>query len=298
MPDEFKNFKKLQSRYWLQKPLPDPAELRDHFSKRISSIENRDFGVDEDIYIVTTQTKIIINGLSIKIYEFIKDSIKFINNRNYIAAISILRLCIEHIAMLCFFNDKLQGNIKKNDRFAIRLLLHSFCMGERIYFVEVGDKITGEKKFSTRAEHISSALRHFDKKYSGLGIQLTYDILSNHTHVSPTSSVRMLCRQKVWDEPEPEVDWRRVRLSTKSNSHEQIASVYLETVLILFKVADTEVLKKQKKLYENMEQIGKQIELASKINPKEETTLRQILSEHDRGVQNFLNKLEKYGRPH
>ena len=36
-------------------------------------------------------------------------------------------------------------------------------------------------------------------------------------HVSPTSSVRMLYRQKVWNKSEPKVDWRRVRLSTKSN---------------------------------------------------------------------------------
>ena len=293
----FPNFKKLQSRYWVQTPLPDPAVLVKEFSEKIYEIEKRDFGVGEDTYVITTQAKIVINGLALKIYEFLRDSILLVESKQYVATISLLRLCLEHIAMLCFFNDKLHDHISKNDRLSLRLLLTSFCMGERIFFVDATEKDTGKKVFSTRAEHLNSALRHFDRKHSGHGIQTTYDILSNHTHVSPTSSVRMLYRQKVWNKDEPKVDWRRVRLSTKSNSHEKTAAAGVEVLLKFFKVAETEVLKEQSGLFELLEKMGKQIELNSRVNSKEDRIVQEMMSRHDKHVQDFLSKLEKYGKP-
>jgi len=294
---KFENFTKLQSRYWIHTPLLDPDLLHKDFSRKIMSIEGRDFGVDEDTYIATTQAKIIINGLALKIYEFLRDSISLIETSQYIATISLLRLCLEHIAMLCLFHDRLLDNIEKKDRLALRVLLTSFCMGERIFFVEATDKESGKRIFSTRSEHLNSALRHFDRNYTGHGIQTAYDILSNHTHVSPTSSVRMLYRQKVWNKSEPNVDWRRVRLSTKSNSHQKTASVGMEMLLGFFKVAEKEVLEKQETLWKLLEKVGKQIELNSSVSSKEDQIVQEMMSRHDSFVQDFLKKLEKYGNP-
>ena len=294
---EFKNFRRLQARYWVQTPLSDPSLLHSEFSKNINAIEVRDFGVDEDTYVITTQAKIVINGLALKIYEFLRDSILLVESKQYVATISLLRLCLEHIAMLCLFNNKLHDQIAKNDRLSLRLLVESFCMGERIFFVDAIEKDTGKKQFSTRAEHVNSALRHFDRKYSGYGIQTTYEVLSNHTHVSPTSSVRMLCRQKVWNKDEPQVDWRRVRLSTKSNSHEKTAAVFVEILLKFLNVAETEVLNKQSGLFELLEKMGKQIEFNSQVNSKENRIIQEMMSRHDKHVQDFLSKLEKYGKP-
>ena len=291
------NFIKLQSRHWHEAPVLDPKVLFKEFSEQIYKIEKRDFGVDEDVYITTTQAKIIINCLTLKIYEFLRDTITFIEHKHYVATIALLRLCLEHIAMLCFFNDKLLDILKKNDRLALRVLLTSFCMGERIFFVDAFDAKTGKKRFSTRAEHLSSALRHFDRNYPGLGIQTTYDILSNNTHVSPTSSVRMLYRQKVWNRHEPSVDFKRVRLSTKSTSHEQISISGVEALLKFFEVAKTNILNKQEDLYKTLEKVGKQIELNSRVNAREEQIIHEMMRRHDKHVQEFLSKFDKYGKP-
>lgn len=292
---KFEHFKKLQSRYWVGDTFSDPEELCKELSKKITSIEDRSFGVDEDVYIVTTQAKIIIHGLSLKIYEFIHQSIYLIENKQYITAIAILRLCLEHIAMLCFFYDKVQLNISNNDRLALRLLLISFCMGERIYFVDTSEKNSGKKVFSTRAEHVSSALRHFDKKYHGFGIQACYDLLSNHSHVSPTSSVRMLYRQKVWNKAEPTIDWRRIKLSTKSNSNEKTASAGVQIITVLFLFLEKKILNKQSILYKKLEEIGENIELNSNFNKTEDETIESVLSSHDQLVFEHLEKLKKYG---
>ena len=231
--EKFINLKKLQNRYWVTKPLLDLELLLNNISKKITFIEEREFGVDEDVYIITTKAKIIINGLSLKIYSFIKEAIILIDQKKYIAVISLLRLCVEHLVMLKYFFDTLKKYVENKNIKSLKILLFSFTMGERIYYVDAEDKTTGKREFTTRAEHVLTALRYFDKKYINeqFGIQNIYDVLSNHTHVSPTSSVRMLYRQKRWDVNEPIQNFRRVKLSTISNSHEKTSLVGLELIL-------------------------------------------------------------------
>lgn len=297
---QFEHFQKLQARYWLPGHLLDPTVLFRDVSKKIAAIENRNFGVDEDSYLVTTKAKIIINGLSLKIYEFIKNTIVFIEEKQYIAAISVLRLCIEHIVMMSYFEGKLTNHIEKKDLVRLQILLFSFCMGERVFYVEAEGKCSEKKLFSTRAEHVNSALRFFDRKYKkhAPGIQILYDQFSNHTHVSPTSAVRMLYRQKVWNKSEPNVNFKNVKLSTKSNSMEKFASVGLELVLDRLKHVETDVVNKEKEISKRLENIGKTIVLIEKVNPEYFQEVSQTIALHDEAVKEYYEPLErKYGKP-
>ena len=99
---EFEHFRKLQTRYWITEKI-HPKDLIDGFTKKINHIENRVFGKSEDDFSGQTQIKIILNGLSLKIYYFLKQSIIYTQNKEYISAIALLRLCLEHIVMLSHF---------------------------------------------------------------------------------------------------------------------------------------------------------------------------------------------------
>lgn len=295
----FNHFRKLQARYWLQSPLPDPNDLVKEFTKKISNIENKEFGVSEDTYIVTTQAKLVLNGLALKIFYFMKHSIIYVENKQYISSIALLRLCLEHLVMLSHFEGKLTNYIEKKDHTALQVLLHSFSMGERIFYVDIVDKHSGRKVFSSRAEHVNEALRFFDQKYQnyGLGVQLLYDLFSNHSHVTPTSALRMLYRQKIWNKSEPNADFRNMRISTESNSHEKLACGGIELIQRVLEVVEEEVLSKEPRMSEELEKTGRVIELNLAINPNSNYTLNKLLSGHDKLARNFLSKIEKYGKP-
>ena len=298
--NQFKHFKKMQDRYWEPEYLLDPTDLFSDMSTKIRVIESRNFGSNENKYRITTQAKIIINGLSLKIYDSIKNSIIFIEEKQYIAAISVLRLCLEHIAMMSYFEGKLTKYAEKIDLVALQILLFSFCHGERVYYVEGEEDLSqGKRNFSSRAEHVSSALRFFDKKYAelGLGMQIIYDMFSNHSHVTPTSSVRMLYRQKVWNEPERITDFKRIKLSTKSNSMERFASIGLESVLKLFKAVEVDVINKEKEISTVLESAGFQIHHALALNPNSFQIVDQFIKKHDEAVNIYNGKLTKYLEP-
>jgi len=290
---EFEHFRNLQNRYWKTLVPIDPKELIEIFTNKVDKIEKRDFGKNEDIFIITTQAKIILNGLSLKIYYFLKKSILYTEIKEYISAIALSRLCLEHLVMLSYFEEKLSAYLNENNFQGLQILLHSFCIGQRILFIDLLDKDTDKKIFTTRAEHVSSALRAFDKKYGG-GVQLIYDMYSDHSHVTPTSSVRMLYRQKRWDENEPIVNFKNVKLSTLSNSNEKLASGGIETLLQIYKIVETNVINKEVELSKLLEVKGQVIELNSELNPNFNEALQKISYEHDKLIDGFFSKLKKY----
>ena len=71
--------------------------------------------------------------------------------------------------MMSLFQTRLSSYIQDNDLKSLEILLHSFCMGERIMFKYVDTEDKKQKRFASRAEHVSEALRQFDKKYGGFG---------------------------------------------------------------------------------------------------------------------------------
>ena len=127
-----------------------------------------------------------------------KHSIIYTDDKQYISAIALSRLCLEHLVMMSLFQTRLSSYIQDNDLKSLVILLHSFSMGQRIIFKYVDSEDKEQKRFASRAEHVSEALRQFDKKYGG-GVQLLYDMYSEHSHVTPTSSVRMLYEREKWD---------------------------------------------------------------------------------------------------
>ena len=287
---EFKHFRTLQTRYWITEKI-HPKDLIDGFTKKINHIENRVFGKSEDDFSGQTQIKIILNGLSLKIYYFLKQSIIYTQNKEYISAIALLRLCLEHIVMLSHFEGKLSSYIKENNIEAIQILLFSFCVGERIFYVDSNNKSTGKKRFTSRAEHVSDALRTFDKKHKRFGVQIYYDTLSSHSHVSPTSSVRLLYRQKIWNVAEPRVDLKKVRLSTTSNSHERLASVAIEDLNVILNFIEKDVIDKEDELVKSIQEyVGW---AKGEINPE----VISFMNDHDKLVEDYLFKLSKYGKP-
>ena len=191
--------------------------------------------------------------------------------------------------MLSYFEGKLSSYIKENKIEAIQMLLFSFCIGERIFYVELIDENTGKKSFTSRSEHVNDALRVFDKKHKGLGVQILYDTFSSHSHVSPTSSIRMLYRQKIWNVPEPGLDLRKVRLSTTSNSHEKTASVGIEILNAMLNLIEKDVIDKESELVKS---IQKYVRWAKgEFDPK----VISLLKEHDKLVGDYLSTLAKYG---
>ena len=293
MDIKFEHFCKLQKRYWEISPLINPEDLINTFTTKIEEIEKRDFGKKEDKYIITTQAKIILNGLILKVYYFLKNSILHSENKQYISAISLLRLCIEHMVMLSYFEDKLSTYLKESKFEALLVLLHSFSHGQRIMFINLIDADTNKKVFSSRAEHVSDALRLFDKKFGG-GIQLIYDMFSDHTHVTPTSAVRMLLRQKNWQQNEIKINYDKINLSTTSNSHEKLACGGVETLLQFLKIIDGNIIYKQNELWKSLEIKGNLMELNEKVNPDFYKTVDFLTSEHDAMIGDFMAKLEKY----
>ncbi len=288
----FKHFNKLKNRYWKTYHSLDPIELINDLDNKINFIENKDFG-PEDEFISTTQAKIVINGLLVKIYYFIKNSIIHTNEKQYISSIALLRLCLEHIVMLSYFENKLSTYLKDNNFNDLLVLLHTFCMGSRIMFVNVKDQSIQKKKFSTRSEHVSEALRYFDKRYGG-GVQLIYDMLSDHSHVTPTSSVRMLYRQNKWDQNEPKVSFKRVKLSTISNSHEKLASGGIETILQIKNLIKGDIIDKEEELSKVLEEKGKIMEVNSMLDPNFYNIIENISYQHDILIEEFKEKLKKY----
>ena len=103
------------------------------------------------------------------------------------------------------------------------------------------------KKICIKAEHVSEALRQFDKKYGG-GVQLLYDMYSEHSHVTPTSSVRMLYRQEKWDTSEPVQNFYKVRLSSISNSNEKLACGGIETLLTVYENVKVNTIDKENEI--------------------------------------------------
>ena len=162
----------------------------------------------------------------------------------------MIRLCIEHVVMLSYFKEKLSFYIEKNNLKSLEVLLHSYTMGRRFMYVDTVDKKTNTKSFTTRAEHINDALRAFDKKYK-VGVQFSYDEFSEQTHATPTSSVRMLYRQKDWRIDEPRIDFSKQRtLSTTSNSHEKMACGGIEKLVILYEIIYSNVVNKLQGIYD------------------------------------------------
>lgn len=290
----YKHFEKLQQRYWKTIPLINPAELVEVFIKEIDKIERSSFGAEEDNYECTTKAKIIFNGSLLKIYYFLKNSIIYIENKEYITAIPLIRLCVEHIVMLSYFKEKLSFYIEKNNLKSLEVLLHSYTMGSRFMYVDAVDKKTNIKSFSTRAEHINEALRAFDKKY-GIGVQFSYDEFSEQTHATPTSSVRMFYRQKKWNIDEPKIDFRKQQtLSTSSNSHEKMACGGIEKLVLLYKKIHEDVVNELQETYELLEKKGRLIKIQNDIDPNFYSDIDQIIFKHDEMVDRYLKKLLKY----
>ncbi len=291
MKEDFKHFNKLTSRYWVNKNFVDPTELVRDLTNKINDIENKDIGPGDE-FKITTQARIIINGLALKIYYFLKNAILHTNDKQYISAIALLRLCLEHLVMISLFQNKLSSYIKDDDLTSLEVLLHTFCMGERIMFVTLKTN-KDQKQFTSRAEHVSEALRQFDKKYGG-GVQLIYDMFSDHSHVTPTSSVRMLYRQEKWDKSEPIQNFEKVRLSSISNSHEKIACGGIETLLNLFDIVKVDTIYKENEIANLLEKKGQQLLLNVSLNPNYRELISKLIKEHNDQVGEFHSKLKKY----
>ena len=69
--ENFKHFNKLKNRYWKFKNSLEISEVVRDFTNKINNIENKDLGPGDD-FKITTQARIIINGLALKIYYFLK----------------------------------------------------------------------------------------------------------------------------------------------------------------------------------------------------------------------------------
>ena len=291
MEEYFKHFSKLKNRYWVNKQSVDPSEIVKDLTNKINDIENKDIGPGDE-FKITTQARIIINGLALKIYYFLKNSIVHTNDKQYISAIALLRLCLEHLVMISLFQDKLTSYIKNNDLTSLEVLLHTFCMGERIMFVSLKTN-KEQKQFTSRAEHVSEALRQFDKKYGG-GVQLIYDMFSDHSHVTPTSAVRMLYRQEKWDKSEPVQNFQKVRLSSISNSNEKMACGGIETLFNLFQIVKVDTIDKENEIANLLEKKGEQLTLNVSLNPNYRELVSKLIKEHNDQVREFHSKLKKY----
>ena len=82
--ENFKHFNKLKNRYWKFKNSLETSEVVRDFTNKINNIENKDLGPGDD-FKITTQARIIINGLALKIYYFLKHSIIYTNDKQYIS---------------------------------------------------------------------------------------------------------------------------------------------------------------------------------------------------------------------
>jgi hypothetical protein len=297
---DFQHFDKLKQRYCdADFSKTNTSAIVSELQQKKSLIENREFGKVEDEYVHTTQIKIIVSGLFLKIYHFLEKSIHHTSSKDYISAIAIHRLCLEHIVMASMVMNQIHDHLVNEDYLNFFALLHTFCMGERIYFVEAKDREYGGKRFSTRAEHVGTALRVFDKKYrdEGYGVQLIYDMLSNHSHVSPTSSLRMLYRQKIYNVPETKADFSRVNLSTISNSNEKLAVGMVEYLYSkLLKVIENDKICLIENRIEEYEKFSKLIELKTSFDSSKFNELEEMLKLHDKAVQDFRGKLDKYSQ--
>ena len=127
--ENFKHFNKLKNRYWKFKNSLETSEVVRDFTNKINNIENKDLGPGDD-FKITTQARVIINGLALKIYYFLKHSIIYTNDKQYISAIALSRLCLEHLVMMSLFQTRLSSYIQDNDLKSLEILLHSFCMGK------------------------------------------------------------------------------------------------------------------------------------------------------------------------
>ena len=150
-----------------------------------------------------------------------------------------------------------------------------------------------QKRFASRAEHVSEALRQFDKKYGG-GVQLLYDVYSEHSHVTPTSAVRMLYRQEKWDTSEPVQNFSKVRLSSISNANEKLACGGIETLLTIYANIKANTIDKENEIAKVLESKGKQLELNLSLNPNYHDDVSDVISEHNKVVEEFKSKLIKY----
>ena len=154
-------------------------------------------------------------------------------------------------------------------------------------------KGNAKKRFTSRAEHVTEALREFDKKHGG-GVQLLYDMYSDHSHVTPTSSVRILYRQKRWDQNEPIQNFHKVKLSTISNSNEKLACGGIETLLNIFDIVKAGTIDKESEIANLLEKKGEQLELNFSLNPNSRNIVKKMIDEHNEMVEEFQSKLKKY----
>ena len=102
----------------------------------------------------------------------------------------------------------------------------------------------------------------------------------------------MLFRQKVWNVDEPYTDYKKVRLSTISNSHEKTASVGVEILNTLLDVVAKDVIDKESELAKSFERIVI-MDSNNEISP----SVRELIKGHDEAAQEYLAKLKKYGEP-
>ena len=220
MNDLLTEYKKHVIRWW-------PSDLRtfeikaflDANDERIENIELRQFGRTEDEWVWTTQLKAVFDGQRLRLLDLVNSSIRSAARGEYTSSIVQSRIILEQIAVLDYAAQRFIKILTKRAFLDFVATLETFMRGHQMFYFAVGQ--TDKSKIKSRSIHVEDALRQHDKRHK-CGIQLAYFQLSDHAHVTPTSSFRMLLRQKKWDVSE-ELNVHNFKLSKRSTSCEKLA---------------------------------------------------------------------------
>ena len=237
---KIENFEKCRQRYSKQELVRINSEIKEKFNlpklanfrevqnflkDHVSQIENEQFGnKNKEEYFITIKSRLIASGFLLKIFHLLERSIEYINQKDFISSIAINRVCLEHQVMFIFAIDKIFDYVETKDHFGLQVIIETLMRGNRKFFTEVMRIAPGKKnqpkKLKSRNENVMTGFRHIKDKYPICSdIDAFNDGMAESCHVSPTSTLRMLYRQKHWNRGEPRNNLINARLSIISNSN-------------------------------------------------------------------------------
>lgn len=276
-----------------------PSDLRtfemkgflDTNEDEIAKIESRQFGRKEDEWVWTTKIKAIFDGQRLRLLDLVNSSIRSAARGEYTSSIVQSRIILEQIAVLDYSAHRFVKILEDRAFVDFVATLESFMRGHQMFYfsVEQADKA----KIKSRSVHVEDALRQHDKR-NNRGIQLAYYELSDHAHVTPTSSFRMLLRQKKWDVSE-ELDEHNFKLSKRSTSCEKLAvGIHAYIIFNLLPTVENVYFR----IYESRETewIGffQSLQLLLKTNPDVENKMQSFLQIQNVLLDEHFKQLRKY----
>lgn len=294
MSDFWTEYKKQMVRWW-------PSDLRtceiEEFvsanEDSIASIESRQFGRREDEWVWTTKLKAIFDGQRLRLLDLVNSSVRSAARGEYISSIVQSRIILEQIAVLDFAAQRFVKILEERASLDFVATLESFERGHQLFYfsVERPDK----SKIKSRSVHVEDALRQHDKRHR-CGIQEAYFTLSDHAHVTPTSSFRMLLRQKKWDVSE-EFDVHNFKLSKRSTSCEKLAvGIHAYIIFILLPTIENVYLQTYASREAEWISFFKSLQLLLKTNPDIEEKARAFMQIQSVLLREHLEQLSKYNQ--